>query len=129
MVGRQSKPVVEVVLTRGARLAANALGHARGSEGEDGRADRLLERSVAARQLRADRATVLGVACHRGAVQQNRGSVVAAVAGTGPHRGVKDDELIAHYALAGDEATILIAIRQLAACARVSMPRLCRLVV
>ena len=39
---------------------------------------------------------------------------MAAVARAGPHRRVKNDELIAHYARAGDESLGVIQIRQLA---------------
>ena len=66
LVGRrQAEPVVEVVLARGARLAPDALVQPDGAEREDSRVDRLLERAVAARQLRRDRAAVLGVARQR----------------------------------------------------------------
>ena len=102
MARRQAEPLVEVVLARRARLAADALGQARGAEREAPGLDRLLERPVAARQLRGDRAAVLRVARDRRAVQQDRGSLVAAVARAGPHRGVQDDEVVAHYARAGE---------------------------
>ena len=62
---RQAEPVVEVVLARRAGLAADALGQPRGTQREDPRVDRFLERPVPARQLRGDRATVLRVARHR----------------------------------------------------------------
>ena len=56
---------ISVTHLEGARLPADALGQPRGAERKDRRSDRLLERSVAARQLRGDRATVLRVARHR----------------------------------------------------------------
>ncbi len=62
---RQAEPVVEVVLAGRARLSPDALGQPRGAQPEDPRLDRFLERSVATRQLRGDRATVLRVARQR----------------------------------------------------------------
>src|SRR3954453_22384187 len=62
---REAEPVVEVVLARRARLAANAPRQPRGAEREGPRLDRFLERPVPARDLRGDRATMLGVARHR----------------------------------------------------------------
>ena len=109
---RQAEPVVEVVLARGARLAPDALVQPDGAEREDSRVDRLLERPVAARQLRGDRAAVLGVARHRRAVHQHRRSLVAAVPRAGPHRGVKNDQVVTHDAAsyerdaAGGRATL-----------------------
>ena len=91
----QAEPLVEVVLARPPRLAADALGQPRGAEREGPRLDRLLERAVAARQLRGDRAAVLRVARDRRAVHQDRGGVVAVVARAGPHRGVQDDQVVA----------------------------------
>src|SRR4051794_39551157 len=96
MARRQSQPVVEVVLARRARLAPHAAGHVGRAEREDPRVDRLLESSVAPRQLRGDRATMLALARHRRALHQHRRGLVAVVAGAGPRRGVKDDEVISH---------------------------------
>src|SRR4051812_4597753 len=95
---RQAEPAIEVVLARCARLAADALGQPRGAEREDPRLDRFLERAVAARQLRGDGATVLGVPRGRYPVHENRRRVVAAIARAGTDRGVEDDEVVAHYA-------------------------------
>src|SRR5436189_5305751 len=73
------------------------LDNPRGTERKDPRIDRFLERPVAARQLRGDRATVLRVPRHRRAIHQDRGSVVATVARAAPHGGVKDNQVVAHY--------------------------------
>ena len=40
---------------------------------------------------------------------------MAVVAGARPHRRVKDDEVVAHYALAGDGSLVVIRIGELAA--------------
>jgi hypothetical protein len=53
---------------------------------------------------------------------------MAAVARTGPHRRVKNDELIAHYARAGDGWPAVIRKRQLVDRGGLVMPRSCILV-
>jgi hypothetical protein len=53
---------------------------------------------------------VLGVARDRRAVQQDRRRVVAVVARATPHRGVKGDEVVAHYARAGDMSAGVIGL-------------------
>ena len=83
-----------------------------------------LERSVPARQLRGDRATVLRLARHRRPVQQDRGGVVAAVARASPYRRVKDDEMVAHYAPMSDRSPSVIPIGQLAERVLVGLPQL-----
>jgi hypothetical protein len=110
----QVKPTVEIVLAGRTRLAADTLGQPRGAERKDRRSDRLLERSVPALQLRGDRATVLGLTRHRGAVQQDRRGVVAAVARTGSHRRVEDKEMVAHYVAMDDRLTDVIPVCRIA---------------
>jgi hypothetical protein len=50
---------------------------------------------------------------------------VAAVARASPHRRVKDDEVVAHYARAGDRSPGVIGTGQLAERVVVALPRLC----
>ena len=50
---------------------------------------------------------------------------MAAVARAGPHRRMKDDEVVAHYARAGDASPGVIRIGQLAERVVVALPRLC----
>jgi hypothetical protein len=50
---------------------------------------------------------------------------VAAVARAGPHRGVKDDEVVAHYARAGEASSGVIRIDQLVEGVVVAPPRPC----
>ena len=50
---------------------------------------------------------------------------MASVARAGPHRRVKDDEVVAHYARAGDGSPGVIRIGQLAERVVVALPRLC----
>ena len=49
---------------------------------------------------------------------------MAAVARAGPHRRVKDDEVVAHYARAGDGSLGVIRLGQLAERVVVALPRL-----
>jgi len=48
---------------------------------------------------------------------------VAAVARAGPHRRVKDDEMVAHYAPISDRATDVIPIGQLAERVVIALPQ------
>ena len=49
---------------------------------------------------------------------------MAAVAVAGPHRSVKNDEVVAHYARAGDASPGVIRLGQLAEPVVVALPRL-----
>ena len=50
---------------------------------------------------------------------------MAVVARAGPHRRVKDDEVVAHYARVGDRSPGVIRIDELAERVGVALPRLC----
>jgi hypothetical protein len=56
---------------------------------------------------------VLRVTRHRCAIQQNRGRIVAAIPRASPYCGVKDEEMVAHYARTDGRSPGVIRLGQL----------------